>query len=77
MFCASSSLTTYSGYDQEHVPNQMYLLMHTCTKNKKYDHHVRLGLNLSSDTNRLYGSEHKHPQHQLPLLYNMGYNLCL
>lgn len=64
MFCASSSLTTYFGYDREHVPNQMYLLMHTGRKNKKkYGHRVKLGLNLSSDTNHLYDSEYKHSQH--------------
>lgn len=77
MFCASSSLTTYPGYDQEHVSDQMYLLMHTCRKNKKYGPHVKLGLHPGSDTNHLYGNEHKHSQHQLPLLYNMGSNLCL
>lgn len=51
--------------------------MHTCRENKRYGHHVKLSLNLSPDTNHLCGSEHKHSQHWLPLLYNMDYNLCL
>lgn len=77
MFCASSSLTTYSRHDQEHVQNQIYLPVHTCRKNKKCGHHVKLDLTLSPDTNHLCDSKYKPSQHQLPLLYNMGYNLCL
>lgn len=77
MFCASSSVAMYPGYDQEHVQNQTYLPLYACRKNKKYDHHVKLSLNLRPDPDHRNDSERKHSWYQLPLLHNMGYSLCL